>query len=189
VFVLGQRFDFVTFDPADRIPTRGSVDERMTPTSLLNIANSRATTGMFGADYVEMLAREITEDLHAIRGAMNLGETRELLSKGISFGELTRQEDGLWDVSNVTGLPRASMVRSSSVDPPNLIVRPWHQAGNVVSLREFTNNALNHHHGIQTTERFGLDTDPGGDGIRNEMTRADVTALTLFKRSWRYPAG
>ena len=27
VFVLGQRFDFATFDPRDTLPTRGSVDE------------------------------------------------------------------------------------------------------------------------------------------------------------------
>src|SRR6185436_20013959 len=27
VFVLAQRFDFVTFDPGDRMPIRGSVDE------------------------------------------------------------------------------------------------------------------------------------------------------------------
>jgi hypothetical protein len=32
-----------------------------------------------------------------------------------------------------------------------------HQAANVVSLREFTNNAFNQHHGMQSTERFGLD--------------------------------
>ncbi len=30
VFVLGQRFDFVTFDSSDGIPTRGAVDERGT---------------------------------------------------------------------------------------------------------------------------------------------------------------
>jgi len=51
----------------------------------------------------------------------------------------------------------------------------------VISLREFTNNALNQHHGIQTTERFGVDTDPDGDGVKNEMTRADVTALTVYQ--------
>ena len=37
--------------------------------------------------------------------------------------------------------------------------------------------SFNHHHGIQTTERFGRNTDPDGDGFMNEMTRADVTAV------------
>jgi CxxC motif-containing protein (DUF1111 family) len=60
-------------------------------------------------------------------------------------------------------------------------LRPWHQAGNVVSLREFTNNAYNHHHGIQSAERFGVDTDPDGDGYKNELTRADMTAVSLYQ--------
>src|SRR5262249_34904303 len=89
VFVLAQRFDFVTFDPKDTIPTKGSVDERGKTASLNNIANMRATTGMFGAGYLEMLAREITEDLQKIRDSMQRGETRALTSKGISFGLLT----------------------------------------------------------------------------------------------------
>jgi hypothetical protein len=46
-----------------------------------------------------------------------------------------------------------------SIDPPTLLIRPWHQAGNSVSLRDFTNTSFNHHHGIQSTERFGANTD------------------------------
>src|SRR5215472_2185547 len=49
VFVLGQRFDFATFDTNDLTPTRGSVDERVLHTKLQTIANSRATLGMFGS--------------------------------------------------------------------------------------------------------------------------------------------
>ncbi|MFL6211721.1 MAG: di-heme oxidoredictase family protein [Pyrinomonadaceae bacterium] len=187
VFVLGQRFDFVTFDPKDAIPTKGAVDERSQVVSLNNIANLRATTGMFGAGYIEMLAREITEDLQKIRDSMHRGDSRILVSKGINFGRLTRRADGIWDVSQVTGLPRASVLTATPQDPPSLIIRPWHQAGNVVSLREFTNNALNQHHGIQTTERFGIDTDPDGDGVVNEMTRADVTALTVYQAVLQAP--
>jgi hypothetical protein len=62
---------------------------------------------------------------------------------------------------------------------PSLVIRPWHQAGAVVSLREFTNNAYNHHHGIQSAERFGVDQDADGDGFKNELTRADVTAASV----------
>jgi len=66
-------------------------------------------------------------------------------------------------------------------------VRPWHQASNVVSLREFANTAFNQHHGIQSTERFGVDTDPDGDGFTNELTRADVTAVSLFQAALAVP--
>jgi hypothetical protein len=187
VFVLGQRFDFATLDPADKMPTRGAMDERGSPVTLSKLANLRATTAMFGAGYLEMLAREITADLQAIRDRIKRGETRSLTSKGISFGSLTRRIDGTWDVSKVIGLPRASLLAPTSQDPPNLIIRPWHQAGNVVSLREFSNNAFNQHHGMQSTERFGMNTDPDGDGISNELTRADITAVSVFQAVLQVP--
>ena len=187
VFVLGQRFDFATFDPQDRMPTRGTTDEDGRPMSLQTMANLRATTGMFGAGYIEMLARQMTADLHAVRGRLKLGETAELRSKGVSFGMLTRRADATWDTSKVLGLSRMSLVAPTPLDPPTLIVRPWHQAGNVVSIREFSNNAYNHHHGIQTTERFGRDTDLDGDGFVNEMTRADVTAVSIWQATLAVP--
>ncbi len=187
VFVLGQRFDSVTFDPGDKLPTRGAVDESGEPASLLNVANSRSTTGIFDAGYLEMLARQMTEELQRIRSTIKPGETKELAAKGIRFGKLTWTLTGLWDTSKVEGLPRLSLLSTGSHDPPSLVIRPWHQAGNVVSLREFTNNAFNHHHGIQSTERFGVDTDPDGDGFPNELTRADVTAAAIYQAALQAP--
>ncbi len=71
-------------------------------------------------------------------------------------------------MSKVEGLTRLSLITAGTTEPPSLVIRPWHQAGNVVSLREFSNNAFNQHHGIQSTERFGRDTDPDGDGIQTK---------------------
>jgi len=181
VFVLGQRFDFATLDPKDTVATRGARDENGEALSVQSFANLRATTGMFGAGYIEMLARQITADLQTIRDSMKLGQTCDLVSKGISFGKLSRRANGTWDTSRVEGMPALSLLSTISANPPTLLIRPWHQAGNVISLREFTNNALNQHHGIQSTERFGVDTDPDGDGVKNEATRADVTALTVYQ--------
>ncbi|MDX1644469.1 MAG: di-heme oxidoredictase family protein, partial [Thermoanaerobaculia bacterium] len=87
----------------------------------------------------------------------------------------------------VEGLPAPSLASAGPGDPPSLIIRPFHQAGAVISLRQFTNNAFNHHHGIQTTERFGDGTDPDADGFVDEMTRADVTAATLFQATLPVP--
>jgi cytochrome c peroxidase len=187
VFVLGQRFDSVTFDPSDTLPTRGTVDEAGQRTSLQTIADLRATTALFGAGYLEMLARQITEELQRIRDSIRLGETKDLAAKGIHFGKLTLTKAGLWDTSQVEGLPRLSLLSGGSNIPPSLVIRPWHQAANVVSVREFTNTAFNHHHGIQSTERFGLDTDPDGDGFKNELTRADVTAVTVWQATLQAP--
>jgi CxxC motif-containing protein (DUF1111 family) len=187
VFVLGQRFDFLTFDRSDRVTTRGSVDEQENPVSLQSAANLRVTTGMFGAGYLEMLARQMTAELQAIRDSVKPGETKELVAKGVSFGRLTHRKDGTWDVSQVQGLGRVSLAAPTPVDRPSLLIRPWHQASNVVSLREFTNTAFNQHHGMQSTERFGMNTDPDGDGISNELTRADITAVALYQATMAVP--
>jgi cytochrome c peroxidase len=186
VFVLGQRFDFFALD-GDRRPTVSSVDEQGKPVTLGSAANLRATTGMFGAGYLEMLAREITADLQEQRDQMVPGETRTLSSKGIIFGELTKGRDGLWNTSRVLGIPRQSLDAPTPVDRPSLIIRPWHAAANAVSLREFSNNAFHQHHGIQSVERFGLNTDPDGDGVSNELTRADLTAVSLYQATLAVP--
>lgn len=187
VFVLANRFDFATFDSEDMTPTRGTRDERGTPTKLQTIGNSRHTIGMFGSGYIEMLARQITADLQDIRNVVAPGGGRALISKGISFGVLRRRADGTWDTSRVEGLAPDSLSSADAQHPPNLIIRPFHQAGNVISLRQFTNNAFNQHHGMQSTERFGMYTDPDGDGVINELNRADITAVTLFQATLPVP--
>jgi Di-haem oxidoreductase, putative peroxidase len=187
VFVLGQRFDFATFDSSDVTPTRGEMNEAGQLSQLQTIANSRATLGLFGSGYIEMLARQITEDLQSIRNATPPGGFRRLVSKGVSFGTMARTADGRWITSGVQGIAAPSLVTSGAADPPSLIIRPFHQAGNVVSIRQFSNNAFNHHHGIQSTERFGIGTDPDGDGFVNEMTRADVTAVSIFQATMAVP--
>ena len=186
VFVLAQRFDFATFNLNDTLPAKSSFDERGIPVSLQSIGNSRKTVGMFGSGFIEMLSRQITADLHAIRDTTAPGASRALISKGISFGEIIHKSDGTWDTSQVQGIPAPSLVTSGQT-PPNLIIRPLHQAANVISLRQFTNNAFNHHHGIQSEERFGAGVDADGDGFANELTRADVTAVTLFQAALPVP--
>ncbi len=182
VFVTAQRFDFATLDSAE---PDGARDELGRPVGLENVGNNRASVGMFGAGYIELLARETTARLRAIRDSTGPGQSAALSAKGVSFGVLSRRDDGTWDVSRVEGLGRASLA-TAGAEPPSLIVRPFHQAGAVVSLREFTNNAYNHHHGIQPTERFGPG-DPDGDGFTNELTRADVTAVTLYQAALQAP--
>jgi cytochrome c peroxidase len=186
VFVLAQRFDFATFDRADMIPTRGAVDETGNAVTLQDISNSRKTVGMFGSGFIEMLARQITADLQFIRDNTLPGTTNQLVSKGISFGSITHNANGTWDISKVDGIAAPSLVTSGTT-PPSLVIRPFHQAGNVISLRQFTNNAFNHHHGIQSEERFGSGVDADGDGFTNELTRADVTAATLFQATLPVP--
>ena len=184
VFVLGQRFDFATMNMVpDGFQTKGTTDEFGNQITLQSVANSRATLGMFGSGFIEMLARQMTSDLQAIRDSIAPGQAAALVTKGISFGVLGRDAFGKWITSGVEGLPAPSLAG----DPPNLLIRPFHQAGAVVSIRQFTNNAMNHHHGIQATERFGQSVDPDGDGFVDELTEADVTAVTLFQATMAVP--
>lgn len=84
------------------------------------------------------------------------------------------------------------MAASRGVDT-DLIIKPFHQAGVVRSVREFTVNAFNHHHGMQAEERFDLNPDKGfdpgfdQDGVMRELTIGDVTATTIFQAALGVP--
>jgi hypothetical protein len=184
--VLAQRFDFSTFDHIDGLPTKGATDELGRFTTLQNIGNERKTIGMNGSGFIEMLAREMTSDLQGIRDSLRPGQSKLLVSKGISFGTLSHGIDGSWNTSAVEGLPAPSL--STPTDgKPSLLIWPFHQAGAVVSLRQFTNNAFTQHFGIQPEERFGSGVDEDGDGFTNEITIADVTAATIFQATLPIP--
>ena len=164
VFVLAQALDPVTFSVAPEF------------------SDERNTLGMMGGGPIEMLAREMSDELGAIRdaaaseaAASGSPVTKDLMAKGISFGRVTVLPDGKIDPSEIEGVDW------------DLIVKPFHQKGAVVSLREFTNNAMNHHHGMQSTERFGVDTDPDLDGYQNELTDGDITAATIWQAALDTP--
>lgn len=143
-------------------------------------SNERNTNHLFGAGLVELLAREMTVDLHRLRDvalatARQTGKpvVRQLVTKGVQFGTLTAHPSGLVDVKDIEGID------------PDLVVRPFGQKGVFVSLRQFTVNALNHHHGMQATERFGArwtgTSDFDGDGKDDEIHKGDVTALVAWQ--------
>lgn len=149
-------------------------------------SNFRNTLGMFGSGAIEMLAREMTAELlatrdEAIRAAYETGRDvqRTLFAKGVYFGTITVHPNGSIDTSAIEGLD------------PDLIIKPFHQAGRVISLREFTNNAMNHHHGMQSEERFDLNPEKGidydEDGIAHELTIGDITAITIWQAALGVP--
>ncbi len=168
VFVLADGFHFVNFDA-------GEGDGFQTHT-LRSVGNERTSLGLFGSGYIELLAREMTEDLHAIRDqarkrARDSGApvSMPLSTKGVDFGTITAAPDGALDTGAVEGVD------------PDMVIRPFMQKGTIVSLREFAVKAMNQHFGMQASERFGDAVDHDGDGMADELSRGDVSALVIFQ--------
>ncbi len=162
-FVLAELFDFTT-----------SIDP--------SIADERNALGMFGSGAIEQLAREMSADLLKIREAAiaeahNSGQmvTKPLDTKVVHFGSITAFPDGTVDTSQLEGVNA------------DLIIRPFSWKGVVVSLRVFSNNAMNRHFGMQSSERFGDGVDFDGDGIADELSRGDITAVAIFQAAQAIP--
>ena len=156
-------------------------------------SNERNTLGMNGSGAIEMLAREMTVDLQSLR-QFAISKARQfggdyavsLVTKGVSFGQLIARPDGFVDTSKVEGVD------------PDLVIKPFHQKGVVNSVRVFTVNAYNHHHGMQAVERFGVGqkdsrgnvittNDFDEDGVPDELTAGDITAATIFQAAMNIP--
>ena len=165
VFTDAERLPFVNFD--------GEEGDGFQEQTLRGVGNERNTAGIFGIGLVELLAREMTVELQGIvdeateeSKAAGAPVTKDLVAKGIGFGRVTARPNGTVDTSEVEGVD------------DDFIIKPIQSKGHIVSLREFVVKAMNSHFGIQATERFGADAD--GDGVLNELTPGDVTALVVF---------
>lgn len=143
-------------------------------------SNERNTNHLMGAGLIELLAREMSADLRRQRSealraarAADKAQSVRLLTKGVDFGEITAHPDGMVDFDHLDGVDT------------DLVIRPFSQKGVFTSLRQFTINALNHHHGIQARERFGQRwtglADFDSDGVIDEMTAGDISALVAWQ--------
>jgi hypothetical protein len=59
----------------------------------------------------------------------------------------------------------------------DLVVRPFGRKGENFSMRDFDRGAMQFHFGIQPNEVFGANTDEDGDGLQNEFTAGEMSAL------------
>ncbi|MDP3523624.1 MAG: di-heme oxidoredictase family protein [Hoeflea sp.] len=149
-------------------------------------SNERGSNHLFGSGLVEMLAREMSRDLQSIRGETlaqarteGVEVRRKLETKGVEFGFISAEPDGSVNLNELDGVDT------------DLVIRPFSQKGVMTSLRQFTVNAMNHHHGMQPDERFGArwtgSDDHDGDGKSNEMSAADVSALVAWQATLPAP--
>ena len=174
VFGLASDIDFATLE--------GSVGSEDDSSSVLDITNERNTIGVFGSGLVELLSREITSDLLNIvekSKRLSIEENKvikaDLESKGINYGYIEVHPNGFVDRSNIDGIDS------------DLVLRPFIQKGVIGTLRDFSNISMNHHHGMQSEELAGLNSDLDRDGIVNELTEGDITAVTIFQATLDFP--
>jgi mono/diheme cytochrome c family protein len=132
------------------------------------VSNERDTTGMFGAGYLELLAREMTVELKQQLAASTTEGWQTFTTKGVSFEV---------DVKN------GEVVAARGINN-DLIVRPFGAGGTKASIRQFTVEAFNRHHGLQAEERYDRflgDPDFDQDGVQRELTIGDLTVVALWQ--------
>jgi hypothetical protein len=140
----------------------------------------RNTPHLFAPGALQRLAEEMTVDLHRTREATAAqacafgSATSALNAKGVSFGSIravrTRANPCAvsYDASKVAGVSS------------DLVVRPFQWKGNFTTLREFNRDAANGEIGMQPVEFTGDGVDGDFDGVRDELTIGDITALTVY---------
>jgi Di-haem oxidoreductase, putative peroxidase len=170
---------------------------------------------MFGSGYAQELAEEMTLDLIglrtiALRDALanpGVAASQPLKAKTIEFGSF---------VVAYTGDPGAKPGLKTVIDqlndnpgqnPPgfkiewdkiqgvsaDLVVRPFQFKGVASSVRNFVRDASQFHFGMEPRESNpGFDTpsenqDSDNDGIPNELSLGDISALTVYTMTIRPP--
>ncbi|MBF8284853.1 MAG: hypothetical protein HW378_3768 [Anaerolineales bacterium] len=147
----------------------------------------RNAPALFGLGALQRLAEETTVALQNIRqnaidsACRNGSASRPLTAQGISFGTLK--------VTRTERSPCKTNVDTSGVKgvAPDLIVRPFQWKGSVAFVRDFVRGAGHNELGMQGVEMAGADVDGDFDGVVNELTVGDITALTLYQAAQPRP--
>ena len=140
--------------------------------------NPPKNLGMGG---VELAGREITLRLNRISNlASRLAQRADrrvrlpLVAKGVDFGDIIAKPNGDLDTSNVEGVDG------------DLVVRPFGRKGEFDTIRGFDTGAMAFHIGMQSVDEFGPG-DPDGDGIEDELTTGEMSALHIFLTTTERP--
>ncbi len=131
---------------------------------------------LFGSGGVELLGKEMTVALQALKAEAeaNPGIDVELLTKGVYFGILRFSDEG-FDYSDVEGIDT------------DLVVRPFGRKGEFATTRAFDQGAFIFHLGMEPVEVVGEGVDGDGDGVINEVTVGQISALEIFNTSLERP--
>jgi len=148
-----------------------------------NVADyiERNTPHLFGAGAVQRLAEEMTAEMRAARAwvgeaacASGKPQSMRLQPKGIDFGtiearpSLTEPCAPRFDESAVVGVDA------------DLVIRPFRWKGADLSLRAFVREGANNELGMQAAELVGHGVDGDHDGVVDELSVGDITALEIY---------
>ena len=152
----------------------------------------RNTPHVFAPGAIQRLAEEMTDALGAdqqrlVDDTCRFGGTRSVTldAKGINFGTLSATRTGgspctvTFNTDNIRGVDFQPSVDNPAA-PVALIVRPFQWKGSVAFLRDFNRGAAHNELGMQAVEIVGNSADGDNDGVRNELTIGDMTALTIY---------
>src|SRR5262245_22896316 len=145
----------------------------------------RNTPPVLALSGLQRLAEEMNEELlddeaDAIREACprdrssRRNVTRNLDAKGVSFGTV-RVEVSRTSSSCPTRVTRSVVGVDSDLRP-----KPFQWKGSELTVRAFNRDAAHNELGMQAVEITGDNVDGDGDGVRNEMTVGDMTALAVY---------
>jgi Di-haem oxidoreductase, putative peroxidase len=152
----------------------------------------RNTPHVFASGAIQRLAEEMTEGLlndqqRLVEAACRFGGTQAatLSTKGVYYGVLRATRTRFspceisFDTDDVRGIDFLPSVDNPAA-PPELIVRPFQWKGSVAFLRDFNRGASHNELGMQAVEVVGDNIDGDFDGVANEMTIGDQTALSIY---------
>lgn len=145
----------------------------------------RNTPPVLALSGLQRLAEEMNDELvddesDAVREACPSSRsqwhnvTRALAAKGVSFGSVEVRAS-----SRNTRCPSGVTRRVQGVDS-DLRPKPFQWKGSEAFVRAFNRDAAHNELGMQPVEITGDDVDGDGDGVRNEMTVGDMTALAVY---------
>lgn len=143
---------------------------------------NRQAPHIFGIGALQRLAEEMTDQLIQIRDetiqkatTTQSRQTAILISKGISFGSISANADGSLDTSAISGIDK------------DLVVKPIEWKGITGSIRAFVRDASHNELGMQAVEITGDNVDGDGDGIANELSVGDITAMVIYQAAQPRP--
>jgi len=169
-------------------------------TGIISQFVQRNTPHVFAPGAIQRLAEEMTDGLsrdqaRLVSDTCAFGGTRSeaLDTKGISFGTLsaTRTQASpcrvTFNTNGVRGVDFSPSVENPDAGP-QLIVRPFQWKGSVAFLRDFNRGAAHNELGMQAEEIVGHNVDGDFDGVANEFTIGDMTALAVYMAAQPRPS-